>query len=252
MHLRKLILFLCLSLADLGLTWHLLSRADGRVYEGNPLARWWLVNYGWGGLTLFKLTMALFVVGVTLVIARQRPRTAGKVLVVSCGILAVVVLYSSFLAGAVAAHPFSDDGLPDPELAVVFAQGQGLDQQLQQAEAYHQLLERLTADVIARRRSLPEAANLLAASGQGCSPGWLNYLERLYPGQSKRGRLAANLIYFALLSLQEGSAQDEECARRLAADYRACYGVSFRFPDQLAAPATGRWPTLSDDPSPGP
>jgi hypothetical protein len=36
---RKLLLFVCLSLGDLGLTWHLLSNGKGQVYEGNPLAR---------------------------------------------------------------------------------------------------------------------------------------------------------------------------------------------------------------------
>jgi hypothetical protein len=251
MHLRKLVLFLCLSLADLGLTWHLLSHADGQVYEGNPLARWWLDNCGWVGLAGFKLGLALFVVVVTLVIARQRPRAAGRVLAVSCGILAVVVLYSGFLAGAVAACSPSG-GVLDPELAASLEQSQHLDRQLKQAEAYHQLLEQLGADVIARRLSLPEAAGRLAASEQGRNPGWLHYLSRLYPDRSDQALLAANLIYCTLFSLQEGNSADEESARRLAADYRACYGVSFKFPDALSVPATCPWRILNDDPAPVP
>jgi hypothetical protein len=236
--------------ADLCLTWHLLSHADGQVYEGNPLARWWLDNYGWVGLAVFKLGLALFVIVVTLVIARQRPRAAGRVLMVSCGILAVVVLYSGFLAGAVAAC--SPSGGLDPELAATIKQGRHLDRQLQQAEAYHQLLERLGADVIAGRLSLPEATAELGASGQGRNPNWLRYLGRLYPDRSEQARLAANLVYFALETLQEANSVDEESARRLTADYRACYGVSFKFPDDLTVPACGRWRVPRADPQPVP
>jgi hypothetical protein len=251
MHSRKLILFVCLSVADLCLTWHLLSHADGQVYEGNPLARWCLVHYGWEGLTLFKLSLALLVVGVTLVIARQRPRTAGNVLVLSCSILAAVVLYSGFLAGTVAAGSVSGGGL-DPEVTAKIAEGQALEQKLKNAEDYHRLLERLAGEVIARRRSVSESASLLAASRQGRSPGWLRYLGRLYPGRSEEARLAANLIYCSLFSLQEGNSVDEACARRLAAEYRACYGVSFKLPDELTDTAAGRWRILSDDLPPGP
>jgi hypothetical protein len=114
------------------------------------------------------------------------------------------------------------------------------------------LLDELGADVLARRRSLAEAAGLLAASGQGHNPNWLSYLARLYPGRSPEARLAANLLYSVLFSLEESNAANEDSARRLAADYRACYGVTFQFPAELAAPASGRWRVLSDDPEPTP
>jgi hypothetical protein len=234
MPVRKLILFVGLSVADLGLTWHLLSHADGQVYEGNPLARWWLARYGWQGLTCFKLALAVLVVGLTLVIARQRPRAAARVLVFSCAILAAVVLYSGLLVGAVAARSVAPGLLDDPEVAAVSDRSQDLDQQLQQAEAYHRLLERLSADLLARRRTLPEAGGLLAASDQGRNRDWLRELGRVYPGRSEQARLAANLVYCALRRLRGGSPAEEETARRLAADYRACYGVAFTLPDDTA------------------
>src|SRR5262249_41553021 len=53
-HCRKLLLFLLLSLTDLWLTWFLVQRSDGAVYEGNPVAAWWLSRYGLPGLALFK------------------------------------------------------------------------------------------------------------------------------------------------------------------------------------------------------
>jgi hypothetical protein len=243
MHLRKLMLFVCLSLTDLVLTWHLLSHGDGQVYEGNPLARWWLAHYGWLGLTLFKLSLALFVVGLTLVIARQRPRAAGKVLVLSCVILATVVLYSGLLAWAVAGRSVAP-GLCDPEVAAVSDRSRDLDRQRERVGAYQQLLERLSADLIAGRRTLPEAVGLLAESERGRSPDWLRYLGRAYPGRSEQARLAANLVYHALFLLQGGSSVDEETARRLAADYRQCYGIPLTLPAE-GGPIPPCWRVVS-------
>src|SRR5947209_7514293 len=54
LHRFKLLLFTLLSLADLGLTLHLLDQGNGRVYEGNPLANLWLHRHGSLGLTLYK------------------------------------------------------------------------------------------------------------------------------------------------------------------------------------------------------
>ena len=57
---RRLILglvlaFVMLGAADLYLTWKLVKSSDGLVLEGNPLASWWLVTHGWGGMAAFKL-----------------------------------------------------------------------------------------------------------------------------------------------------------------------------------------------------
>jgi hypothetical protein len=58
------------------------------------------VHYGWVGLTLFKLGLMLFVVGVAVVVARRRREAAEWLLVISGGILAAVVAYSALLAAA--------------------------------------------------------------------------------------------------------------------------------------------------------
>ena len=39
-------LFTALGLIDLALTCYLLRAAPGQVYEGNPVARWWLLAFG--------------------------------------------------------------------------------------------------------------------------------------------------------------------------------------------------------------
>jgi hypothetical protein len=226
---RKLLLFACLSLADLGLTWHLLAHGEGQVYEGNPLAHWWLAHYGWPGLTCFKVALALLVVGLTLAIAGQRPQAAGRVLLLSCAILAAVVLYSSLLAVAVAA-PSVAPGLLDAEMAAQSTRTRDLDRQLQQVEVYHQFRERLSDDLIARRRTLPEAASLLADFARQRKPDWLGGLGRFYPGRCEQACVAACLVDDTLFRLQDGDPAAEETARRLVSDYRACYGVPFTLP----------------------
>jgi hypothetical protein len=37
--------------------------------------------------------------------------------------------------------------------------------------------------------------------------------------------VAAGLVYFTLFRLHDGDPADEDTARRLAAEYRACYGA---------------------------
>lgn len=101
----KLFVFSLLSLADLGLTLHLLSQGGGRVYESNPIAGAWLEAFGWAGLAAFKILMVFLVAGACVVIARYRPVVAGRVLQLACLATGSVVVYSFFLSGAVSPHP---------------------------------------------------------------------------------------------------------------------------------------------------
>lgn len=96
-HLGKLLLFVTLSLADFVLTWMLLTRGQGRVYEGNPVAQSWLALYGWAGLFVFKAGIVLIVICSTYLIGRYRPRLAGLVLGFGCCTVAIVVGYSYYL-----------------------------------------------------------------------------------------------------------------------------------------------------------
>src|SRR5438105_1085430 len=56
-----LFLFMLLSMADLSLTWFLLTGSNGKIYESNPIAAAWLATYGWAGLVLYKV-LGLFLV----------------------------------------------------------------------------------------------------------------------------------------------------------------------------------------------
>jgi hypothetical protein len=94
----RLALFAALSLADLCLTWVLLTNGGGVVYESNPLANTILMNYGWSGIVLFKFADMLAVAWITLVLCFIQPKIGRRVLSLACGIVGAVILYSSCLA----------------------------------------------------------------------------------------------------------------------------------------------------------
>jgi Domain of unknown function (DUF5658) len=95
----QLLLYAALSLVDLALTNRLLERADGHVYESNPIANAWLSAYGWTGLAAFKLTCVGLVIIVAVVLWIRRPRLGDHLLTFSCTVVALVVLYSCSLVG---------------------------------------------------------------------------------------------------------------------------------------------------------
>jgi hypothetical protein len=149
------------------------------------------------------------------------------VVFLSGALLAAAVLSGGFLAAARTARP-GDPGLPatDPESV-----SQELDQRLQSTEAHRDLLQRLSADLLAGRCTLPDTAVVLADFSRQRKPDWLQRAGRLYPGRSEQASVAASLVYYTLFRLRDGDPADEDMARRLAADYRACYGVPLTLPE---------------------
>lgn len=215
----KLGLFAFLSLADLGLTWYLLRHSDGAVYEGNPVARRFLLAYGWAGLAVFKAALVLLTAGICLAIARRRPRAAGHVLTFACATLAGVVLYSCSLSvwgrsGEVA------------EMAGLLEKERRLDDKARKGREYRDLLERLAQDLVARRRTLDEAVTVLGQSSNGRDASWLAQLREVYDCRSARESLAANLIQHAVLSRRDVPPLARAIAADLEADFRASYGSS--------------------------
>jgi hypothetical protein len=148
------------------------------------------------------------------------------VILLSCALLAAVVFYSGLLGttgvtGSAAFGPSEQD---------LDLQGQELDRHLHNTKAHRELLGRLRADLIARRRTLPEAATLLADFAREHKPEWLHGVERLYPGRPEESSVAASLVYLTLFGLQDGDPADEQTARRLADEYHACYDLPLTFP----------------------
>lgn len=215
----KLCLFVLLSVADLSFTWYLLRHSDGAVYEGNPVARRFLLAYGWAGLAAFKAALVLLTAGLCLGIAHRRPRAAGHVLTFACATLAAVVFYSSFLA-------VWDRSRQKAEIAALMREQERLDDTLRNGREYRALLQRLVEDLVVRRLALAEAASILRQSRTGSDEAWLNRLQGVYDCQSAQESLAANLLHHAVLSRKEVPSVARAIAAHLEADFRAAYGNS--------------------------
>ncbi|MCI0464218.1 MAG: DUF5658 family protein [Gemmataceae bacterium] len=194
-----LALFVTLSLTDFLLTWYLLEQRGGRFYESNPVARWFLVQFGWAGLAAFKTAVVLLVVGVALLVSRRRPRTSRRVLTFGCLTTGVVVLYSCFLLNRASASRFI------PDEASILATGRQLDAKLHRSREYRALLDRLGAHLRAGACTLEEAVDLLAASAQGQDPEWMRWLRSHYPDHTDRECLTANLQHYAGPQLSQES-----------------------------------------------
>jgi hypothetical protein len=89
-----IVLFLVLSVLDLVHTYLLIQNGGGQVYEGNPIARSWLLRYGWTGLALFKGASIFVVLACVLLLNRYRPQSAALVITIACVVLLVVAFYS--------------------------------------------------------------------------------------------------------------------------------------------------------------
>lgn len=86
--------FIVLSLADLILTKTLLIQSGGDVYEANPLANMIIMQWGWGALTVFKLSLVGLVSGIVLYVGYFRPLTAKRLLHFALTLMTALVSYS--------------------------------------------------------------------------------------------------------------------------------------------------------------
>jgi len=211
LHPRKQLLFALLSAADFGLTWWLLSGAEGHAYEANPVAGWWLARFGWLGLACFKAAVVALVLALATLITRYRPRAAGRVLKLGCCCLAAVVLYSAALGGSA----LWGAGAEDADFAAIKADLDVHNRQRAAAnrrrEPFRTLVRQLREDLLAGRCSLREAADRLEAR-EGHNPEILGCLAAFDRNLPLSQRFACLLVCNAVSSL----GNDLEGARRLA------------------------------------
>jgi hypothetical protein len=222
-HPRKLLLFLLLSLSDLGLTWLLVERGGGLIYEGNPLADWWLHRCGWAGLAVFKVLTVLIVVGLTAVVSRSRPSSGGLILSVACAVLALVVGYSCYLVGGGAAR--EPESL---ELASACAEKAHIDAEWEKSREYSRALQQLSAALVDGRCSLREATAQLGSTRRGQDPVWLHRLHAYLPAGTNEECLATGLVLHSLVQVRDDPAAAERLAHRLECDLAAQFGASPR------------------------
>jgi hypothetical protein len=221
---RRLFLFVLLSALDLALTWILIHSGDGQVYEGNPVANWWLENSGWFGLAAFKLAAVSLVGGLSVIIACHRPRVGGFVLSFGCAVLIVAVLYSSSLAACIK-RPTSR--LAAEELHRWQEKNRLLDSQKEQIFAYRSLRNELAEELLNQRCNLREAVAVLAASERGQDAHWLVTLRKQYPGLTDEQCLAANLVEYTRWSLQNEPLL-AEVSFRLDLEFMTVYGIGWQ------------------------
>ncbi len=191
------------------------------MYEGNPIANWWLAAGGWQGLAVFKFGVAGLVGGLCVLISVYRPHTARKVLTFACSVLLVVVLYSSSLAGYM--------GAPGPRsetnrLRSLEKNGLVLEKQFQGVKEYQALRRKLGVALLEGRCTLREAVERLRASEMGRQPRWLKILHMHYPNLDDEQCLAANLLEFTR-DVSGGDPAAAPVMARLEGDFQAGYGV---------------------------
>jgi hypothetical protein len=212
----KIFGFVALSMADLGLTYFLLERSGGQAREANPVAAWWLARCGWPGLAGFKLGTVLLVAAVVRVVSRRRPRAAAHLLGLGCATLLAVVLYSGVLAYGEQAETARE--------ARAAGQGAELDRSVACQRAYLALVDRLRDNLITRRYTLTEAAEMLAGSAWVQEPDWLQRMEGRYPGCTKDECLAAHLMNYTIRSERLDADARDGLARELDVQYRSRFG----------------------------
>lgn len=88
-----ILLFLLVSIADLVMTYWLLSYSPN-FYESNPVANWFFKNWNMAGMTFFKFGVVAFVVVISEFVERRRVGSGKFVLILGIVVTAAVVAYS--------------------------------------------------------------------------------------------------------------------------------------------------------------
>jgi hypothetical protein len=218
---RKVLLFSLLSATDLALTTYLVWGTEGRGSESNPVAGWWLAEFGWIGLALYKAAAVLLAGMILLVLCRLSPRTGGRVLGFSCVILTGVVCYSALLAGL--AH--ADASRENAETASLAAVNDELDASAQLGVAYRVVLLKASQDLHAGRISLAEAVHRLLQTARGQDPAWIEQLRIASGGETPEECLARTLLRHVAGLCEDNPERCQEVRARLTAEFQACFAT---------------------------
>ncbi len=88
--------FLLGSMADTLMTCLLLQ--NDAIYEANPVARFFLNEWGYAGMVSFKAFMVTFICAITQVIAYSKPSYSRRILKFGAFVMVCVVTYSCLIA----------------------------------------------------------------------------------------------------------------------------------------------------------
>jgi hypothetical protein len=221
--------FVLLSAADLALTCWLLERSGGHVYEANPVAGWWLARHGAVGLACFKAALMAVVLALAALIARHRPRAAGRILGFGCATLAAVVLYSATLCREAALSPEQRAARADQELdKELDALNRDMVDKLNQRKDFLAWRKALCEEVIAGRCTFQDALNRLVAAEKARNRDFDLALLIFYPEGSPAERYAAYLLWQVVRTQEEKPEAAWRIALRIEHELEAAYGRSPR------------------------
>ena len=79
----RLSIYGALSCLDLALTYQLIQKGGGYIYESNPVANEWYLRYGWTGLACFKLLAVSIAAFSVVLVSVYRPRVGSFLLLVA-------------------------------------------------------------------------------------------------------------------------------------------------------------------------
>jgi hypothetical protein len=161
------------------------------------------------------------------------------VVLLSCALAAAAILYPG-LPDAAGGNGSPAAGALEPGSVLVGqdleAQSRELDRQLQSTDAHRELLDRLSADLIARRRTLPEAAGLLADFSRQRKGEWLRDVGRRHATISPDDMRVAGAGDDGTVRVWTSQADKEDRLLRGHAD--KVYGVAFSPDGKLLASAS--------------
>jgi hypothetical protein len=180
-------LFLVVSLADLGLTSWLLSAHPNWVVESNPVANWWLAQFGLMGLVFIKTISVVLLMGVCYWLARLRPRLSRGVLAVGCLTVLGVVGYSVYLV------VYLDYN--QREFQAIEQQEKNLEQKIVELAEYNKSVKQVYQDLESDQITLKQAANYLVQTKHAQSDTvWAEQLQATYGSEFLTLNVAQSLI----------------------------------------------------------
>jgi hypothetical protein len=92
---QEMVMYVIVSAMDLLMTYNLLSR--GQFVEANPVARFFIREWGPKGMVYFKFGMVAVVCVLAQIIAQSKPKAARWLLLGATALVSIVVIYSLML-----------------------------------------------------------------------------------------------------------------------------------------------------------
>jgi hypothetical protein len=221
----KLALFAVLSLCDFVITYLLISRSQGQVYESNPVADQWLQQGGWVGLASFKVAIVVAVSAIATYIYYRRPRIAHDLLAVACGAVVVAVVTGSSIAMTKAETP-NANGEAWNQRVTARMPNMVL---LATSKDYQAALEESSFGLSSGSTDLAHTVAELEKSNRAHDAKWLESLRKAYPGIEDRALFAADLMQHTI-GMRIRTVKVRELASRLEREFIALYGIEPNLP----------------------